>query len=52
MVSVQHPDGSLSVEHADRTRITSLYQDRPPNTPQHVLLHTGDQRTKSEPHVS
>ncbi|XP_045921356.1 sperm-associated antigen 17 isoform X4 [Micropterus dolomieu] len=43
VVSVQNPDGSLSVEHADGTRITSLYQDRPPNTPQHILLHTGEQ---------
>ncbi|GLD53655.1 sperm-associated antigen 17 isoform X1, partial [Lates japonicus] len=31
VVSVQNPDGSLSVEHADGTRITSLYQDRPPD---------------------
>ncbi|XP_050932117.1 sperm-associated antigen 17 isoform X1 [Lates calcarifer] len=31
VVSVQKPDGSLSVEHADGTRITSLYQDRPPD---------------------
>ncbi|XP_069374874.1 sperm-associated antigen 17 isoform X3 [Paralichthys olivaceus] len=32
VVSVQNPDGSLSVEHADGTRITSLHQERPPNT--------------------
>ncbi|XP_056225932.1 sperm-associated antigen 17 isoform X2 [Seriola aureovittata] len=41
VVSVQNPDGSLSVEHADGTRITSLYQDRPPNTgeqPESVTL--------------
>ncbi|XP_044039721.1 sperm-associated antigen 17 isoform X2 [Siniperca chuatsi] len=43
MVSVQNPDGSLSVEHADGTRITRLYQDRPPNTPQHIPLHTEEQ---------
>ncbi|XP_044196890.1 sperm-associated antigen 17 isoform X3 [Thunnus albacares] len=43
VVSVQNPDGSLSVEHADGTRITRLYQDRPPNTPPHILLHTGQQ---------
>ncbi|XP_029311120.1 sperm-associated antigen 17-like isoform X2 [Cottoperca gobio] len=43
VVSVQNPDGSLSVEHADGTRITSLYQDRPSSTPQHALLHTGEQ---------
>ncbi|XP_063756379.1 sperm-associated antigen 17 [Eleginops maclovinus] len=40
VVSVQNPDGSLSVEHADGTRITSLYQNRPPSTPQHTLPHT------------
>lgn len=45
MVSVQNPDGSLSVEHADGTRITSLYQDKPPKTLQHILRHTGDQHT-------
>ncbi|XP_054457183.1 LOW QUALITY PROTEIN: sperm-associated antigen 17 [Anoplopoma fimbria] len=43
VVSVRNPDGSISVEHADGTRITSLYQDRPPSTPQHILLHTGEQ---------
>ncbi|XP_068444068.1 sperm-associated antigen 17 isoform X2 [Clinocottus analis] len=43
VVIVQNPDGSLSVEHADGTRITGLYQDRPPSTPQHILLHTGEQ---------
>ncbi|XP_051284825.1 sperm-associated antigen 17 isoform X4 [Dicentrarchus labrax] len=42
VVSVQNPDGSLSVEHADGTRITSLYQDRRPDTPQNILLHTGE----------
>lgn len=41
VVSVQHPDGSLSVEHADGTRITSLFQKRPPNPPQHTD-HTDD----------
>lgn len=45
VVSVQNPDGSLSVEHADGTRITSLYQDKPPKTLQHILQHTGDQHT-------
>ncbi|XP_070710647.1 sperm-associated antigen 17 [Pempheris klunzingeri] len=43
VVSVQNPDGSLTVEHADGTRITSLYQDRPLDTPQDILLHTGEQ---------
>ncbi|XP_059211469.1 sperm-associated antigen 17 isoform X3 [Centropristis striata] len=43
VVSVQNPDRSLSVEHADGTRITSLNQERPPSTPQHILLHTGEQ---------
>ncbi|XP_042368348.1 sperm-associated antigen 17 [Plectropomus leopardus] len=43
VVSVQHPDRSLSVEHADGTRITSLYQDRPQSTPEHILLQTGEQ---------
>ncbi|XP_031706794.1 sperm-associated antigen 17 isoform X2 [Anarrhichthys ocellatus] len=43
VVSVQNTDGSLSVEHADGTRITSLCKDRPPSTPQHILLHTGEQ---------
>ncbi|XP_031140996.1 sperm-associated antigen 17 isoform X4 [Sander lucioperca] len=43
VVSVQNPDRSISVEHADGTRITSLYQDRPASTQQHILLHTGDQ---------
>ncbi|XP_041635673.1 sperm-associated antigen 17 [Cheilinus undulatus] len=41
VVSVTSPDGSQSVEHADGTRITSIYQDQPPNTSQHLLLHTG-----------
>nr|XP_033507561.1 sperm-associated antigen 17 isoform X6 [Epinephelus lanceolatus] len=43
VVSVQHRDRSLSVEHADGTRITSLYQDRPPSTPQNILLQKGEQ---------
>ncbi|KAM8900354.1 sperm-associated antigen 17 isoform 2-T3 [Spinachia spinachia] len=42
MVSVQHPDGSRIVEHVDGTRITIFYQDRPPSTLQHLLLHTGE----------
>ncbi|KAM3857607.1 sperm-associated antigen 17-like [Diretmus argenteus] len=36
VVSVHNPDGSLTVEHSDGTRITSLYQDRLP----HTLLYT------------
>ncbi|XP_034532729.1 sperm-associated antigen 17 isoform X2 [Notolabrus celidotus] len=44
VISVQDPDGSQIVEHADGTRITSIYQDRPPNTLQHLLLHPGKQR--------
>ncbi|XP_028285189.1 sperm-associated antigen 17 [Parambassis ranga] len=35
VVSVQNPDGSLIVEYADGTRITSLFQDKPINTAQH-----------------
>ncbi|XP_061769690.1 sperm-associated antigen 17 isoform X2 [Nerophis ophidion] len=31
VVLVQKPDGSLIVEHADGTRITTLYHDRPPS---------------------
>ncbi|XP_030017766.1 sperm-associated antigen 17 [Sphaeramia orbicularis] len=42
VMTVQNPNGSFSVEHADGTRITNLYQDRPPNTPPHILMHTGD----------
>ncbi|XP_056156134.1 sperm-associated antigen 17 [Lampris incognitus] len=38
VVSVQGPDGTLTVEHSDRTRITSLHQDREAHTP----LNTGD----------
>ncbi|XP_067379815.1 sperm-associated antigen 17 [Channa argus] len=41
VVSVQNIDGSLSVEHADGTRITSLYKDGPPHT--YVLRHAGNQ---------
>uniref|UniRef100_A0A3Q3LHS1 Sperm associated antigen 17 n=1 Tax=Mastacembelus armatus TaxID=205130 RepID=A0A3Q3LHS1_9TELE len=44
VVSVQNPDGSVSVEHADGTRITSLCQDRPPDTTHHMLRQTGDQQ--------
>ncbi|XP_034757010.1 sperm-associated antigen 17 isoform X3 [Etheostoma cragini] len=43
VVSVQNPDRSITVEHADGTRITSLYQDRPASTRQHILLRTGEQ---------
>ncbi|XP_026155171.1 sperm-associated antigen 17 isoform X2 [Mastacembelus armatus] len=43
VVSVQNPDGSVSVEHADGTRITSLCQDRPPDTTHHMLRQTGEQ---------
>uniref|UniRef100_A0A665XGI1 Sperm associated antigen 17 n=1 Tax=Echeneis naucrates TaxID=173247 RepID=A0A665XGI1_ECHNA len=32
VVYVQNPDGSLTVDYADGTRITSLYQDRTTNT--------------------
>lgn len=46
VVSVRHPDGSLSVEHADGTRITSLFQKRPPNPPQHTD-HTDDDREET-----
>ncbi len=45
MVSVQNPDGSLIVEHADGTRITSLYKDKPLQTLKHTLRHTGEQHT-------
>ncbi|KAM9425740.1 sperm-associated antigen 17 [Pholidichthys leucotaenia] len=43
VVSVQNPDGSLIVEHADGTRITTLFQDRPLNATPHCLKHTGEQ---------
>lgn len=45
VVSVQNPDGSLSVEHADGTRITTFFQNKPASTPQHIMLYTGDQQT-------
>ncbi|XP_029382247.1 sperm-associated antigen 17 [Echeneis naucrates] len=35
VVYVQNPDGSLTVDYADGTRITSLYQDRTTNTGDH-----------------
>lgn len=35
VISVQNPNGSISVEHADGTRITSLYEDTRP-------LHRGE----------
>uniref|UniRef100_A0A3P8QUV4 Sperm associated antigen 17 n=1 Tax=Astatotilapia calliptera TaxID=8154 RepID=A0A3P8QUV4_ASTCA len=44
VVSVQNPDGSVVVEHADGTRITSLLQERPMNANPHCLLRTGDQQ--------
>ncbi|KAM9836573.1 sperm-associated antigen 17 [Aulostomus maculatus] len=47
VVSVQNPDGSRSVEHAEGTRITTLYQDRPLNMPSQPL-NTGQQH-ESEP---
>lgn len=47
MVSVQNPDGSVVVEHADGTRITSLLQERPMNANPHCLLRTGDQQAHS-----
>lgn len=34
VVSVQHADGSLTVEHKDGTRISSLLRDRAANTPE------------------
>ncbi|XP_008296225.1 sperm-associated antigen 17 [Stegastes partitus] len=37
VVSVRNPDGSLIVEHADGTRITSISQEKPLNP----TLHTG-----------
>ncbi|XP_077598799.1 sperm-associated antigen 17 [Stigmatopora nigra] len=36
VVTVQKPDGCLSVDHADGTRITTFYQERPPNTDDEV----------------
>ncbi|XP_061566173.1 sperm-associated antigen 17 [Cololabis saira] len=39
VVSVQNPDGSRIVEHADGTRITSLLQDRPLITTTPNLMH-------------
>lgn len=47
VVSVQHPDGSLSVEHADGTRITSLLQKRAPNPPQHTDQSDDDEEETS-----
>ncbi|XP_073330742.1 sperm-associated antigen 17 [Pagrus major] len=47
VVSVQNPDGSRIIEHADGTRITSLYQDRPPNSLQHTGEHPGSATLKS-----
>uniref|UniRef100_A0A665XF12 Sperm associated antigen 17 n=1 Tax=Echeneis naucrates TaxID=173247 RepID=A0A665XF12_ECHNA len=38
VVYVQNPDGSLTVDYADGTRITSLYQDRTTNTERVVLV--------------
>ncbi|XP_029931600.1 sperm-associated antigen 17 [Myripristis murdjan] len=43
VVSTQSTDGSLTVEHADGTKITTLYQDRESNMPPHTLLQTGEQ---------
>ncbi|XP_026208160.1 sperm-associated antigen 17 isoform X3 [Anabas testudineus] len=51
VVSVQNPDGSFSVEHSDGTRITSVFQNKPPSILQQLLLHTGDQ-TDSVTHKS
>ncbi|KAM4611571.1 sperm-associated antigen 17 [Polymixia lowei] len=42
VVSVQDPDGTLTVEHADGTRITSLYQERLSPCWSHTLLRTGE----------
>ncbi|XP_035479938.2 sperm-associated antigen 17 isoform X2 [Scophthalmus maximus] len=39
VVSVQNPDGSLSVEHADGTRITSLCQEKPGEQHEIVTLN-------------
>lgn len=47
MVSVQNPDGSVIVEHADGTRISSLLQERPMNANPHCLLRTGDRQAHS-----
>ncbi|XP_039458948.1 sperm-associated antigen 17 isoform X2 [Oreochromis aureus] len=44
VVSVQNPDGSVIVEHADGTRISSLLQERPMNANRHCLLRTGDRQ--------
>lgn len=48
VVSVRHPDGSLSVEHADGTRITSLFQNRPPNSPRPTDQPDDDGRRAQE----
>ncbi|XP_047456717.1 sperm-associated antigen 17 isoform X2 [Mugil cephalus] len=47
VVLVQNPDGSLIVEHADGTRMTSLYQDRPLNAEQHTGDHPESVTPKS-----
>lgn len=39
MVSVQQPDGSLTVDHADGTRITTLLQGTLTSTPRHATSH-------------
>ncbi|XP_072315549.1 sperm-associated antigen 17 [Eucyclogobius newberryi] len=44
VVSVQSPDGSMTVEHTDGTRITTLYEDS-------LVIHRGE-RPSSTPHKS
>lgn len=39
VVSVQQPDGSLTVDHTDGTRITTLFQGTLTSTPRHATSH-------------
>ncbi|XP_028331007.1 sperm-associated antigen 17 isoform X4 [Gouania willdenowi] len=45
VVSVQNHDGSVCVDHADGTRITSFLRDKCQDTSSHHLLLTGDEQT-------
>ncbi|XP_077445616.1 sperm-associated antigen 17 [Stigmatopora argus] len=42
VVTVQKPDGCLSVDHADGTRITTFYQERPANTGEDLPTKSDD----------
>lgn len=38
VVTVWKPDGSVSVNHADGTRITTFYQERPPSASEEACV--------------